>query len=108
MRSVWPCEVVYRVVAHDKSRRLVARLTRAAGSSDSDECATKVGRPAPSYFELPGRMIVVPLDDWRKELYAGAVLERHAKNPREEFKRVRQQLQARNLIGVNGELVWKA
>ena len=30
------------------------------------------------------------------------------KSPREEFKRVRMQLQARTLIGVNGELVWKA
>jgi hypothetical protein len=35
------------------------------------------------------------------------VLERDAKSPREEFKRVRMQLQARALIGVNGELVWK-
>ena len=31
-----------------------------------------------------------------------------AKSRREEFKRVRQQLQARSLIGVNGELIWKA
>jgi len=31
-----------------------------------------------------------------------------AKNPREEFKRVRQQLHARGLIGVRDDLVWKA
>jgi hypothetical protein len=36
------------------------------------------------------------------------VLDRDAKSPREEFKRVRMQLQARALIGMNGELVWKA
>ena len=45
---------------------------------------------------------------WREELYRKGVLDRDAKSPREEFKRVRQQLQARSLIGVNGELVWKA
>ena len=73
-----------------------------------DECAAKAGKPAPSHLELPGRTIVVPLDDWRKELYARTVLERDAKNPREEFKRIRTQLQARRLIGVNSELVWKA
>ena len=44
---------------------------------------------------------------WRDELYARGVLDRDAKSPREEFKRVRMQLQVRSLIGVNGELVWK-
>ena len=44
---------------------------------------------------------------WREELYRKGVLDRDAKSPREEFKRIRTQLQARSLIGVNGELVWK-
>jgi len=35
------------------------------------------------------------------------VLDREAKSPREEFKRVRNSLQARALIGVRDELVWK-
>jgi hypothetical protein len=50
----------------------------------------------------------VQLSAWREKLYRKGVLDCDAKNPREEFRRVRQQLQARGLIGVNGELVWKA
>jgi hypothetical protein len=73
-----------------------------------DECAASNGAPAPASLELPARTVVVQLNAWREELYVRGVLDREAKSPREEFKRVRQQLQARSLIGVNGELVWKA
>jgi hypothetical protein len=73
-----------------------------------DECAAAKGTPAPTELQLPARTIVVQLNAWREELYRKGVLDRDAKSPREEFKRVRQQLQARSLIGVNGELVWKA
>jgi hypothetical protein len=73
-----------------------------------DECAISDGTPAPPSLQLPARTIVVPINAWREELYRKGVLDRDAKSPREEFKRVRQQLQARSLIGVNGELVWKA
>jgi hypothetical protein len=52
--------------------------------------------------------MVVQLNAWREELYHKGVLDREAKSPREEFKRVRMQLQARGLIGVSGDLVWKA
>jgi hypothetical protein len=73
-----------------------------------DECAASSGIPAPASLELPARTVVVQLNTWREELYRKGVLDRDAKSPREEFKRVRMQLQARALIGVNGELVWKA
>jgi hypothetical protein len=73
-----------------------------------DECAASSGKPAPETLQLPGRTVVVQLSEWREELYRKGVLDRDAKSPREEFKRIRMQLQARNLIGVNGELVWKA
>ena len=73
-----------------------------------DECACNLGKAAPASFQLPAGIKVVPLAAWRDELYAKGVLDRDAKNPREEFKRVRMQLQARSLIGVNDELVWKA
>jgi hypothetical protein len=73
-----------------------------------DECAATSGTPAPPSLELPARTVVVQLNDWRDELYLRGVLDRDAKNPREEFKRVRMQLQARALIGVNGGHVWKA
>ena len=73
-----------------------------------DECAASSGTPAPATLELPARTIVVQVNAWREELYLRGVLDRDAKSPREEFKRIRTQLQARSLIGVNGELVWKA
>ena len=62
----------------------------------------------PANLELPAQTIVVQLSAWREELYHKGVLDRDAKSPREEFKRVRNSLHARGLIGVNGELVWKA
>ena len=73
-----------------------------------DECAVSGGISAPASLELPARTTVVQVNAWREELYRNGVLDREAKSPREEFKRVRMQLQARALIGVNGELVWKA
>ena len=73
-----------------------------------DECAASSGKPAHESLHLPGRTVVVHLSEWREELYRKGVLDRDAKNPREEFKRVRNSLQARNLIGMRDELVWKA
>lgn len=73
-----------------------------------DECAATSGAQAPANLELPARTVVVQLNAWREELYARGVLDRDARSPREEFRRVRMQLQARDLIGVNGELVWRA
>jgi hypothetical protein len=73
-----------------------------------DECAASGGTPAPADLGLPARTVVVQLNAWREELYRKGVLDRDAKSPREEFKRVRQQLQARNLIAVHDHLVWKA
>jgi AAA domain len=73
-----------------------------------DECAVSSGTPAPANLELPARTIVVQLGVWREELYRKGVLDREAKSPREEFKRVRQRLQARGLIGVHDAVLWKA
>ena len=87
------------------TRKLSARQQLALAALD--ECAASSGTPAPASLQLPVRTVVVQLNAWREELYRKRVLERDAKNPREEFKRVRIQLQARSLIGVNGELVWK-
>ena len=73
-----------------------------------DECATNEGTPAPASMQLPARTVVVQLNAWREELYRKRVLDRDAKSRREEFKRVRQQLQARGLVGIRDDLVWKA
>jgi AAA domain len=73
-----------------------------------EECAANNGAPAPASMQLPARTVVVQLNAWREELYRKGVLEHDAKSPREEFKRVRQQLQARGLIGVHDAVLWKA
>jgi AAA domain len=72
-----------------------------------DECAASDGVPAPPSLKLPARTVAVQLNAWREELYRKGVLDREAKSPREEFKRVRNSLQARRLIGIYDELVWK-
>jgi len=91
-----------RTVARKLSPR--QRLALAA----LDECAASSGTPAPAGLQLPARTVVVQLNAWREELYVRGVLDREAKSPREEFKRVRQQLQARGLIGVHDAVLWKA
>lgn len=73
-----------------------------------DECAISGGTPAPPRLKLPTRTVAVQLSAWREELYRKGVLDRDAKSPREEFKRVRNSLHARTLIGVSDDLVWKA
>jgi hypothetical protein len=78
------------------------------GLAALDECACNFGDPAPATYQLPAGIKVVPLTAWRDELYRKSVLDREAKSPREEFKRVRQQPQARGLIGIRDDLVWKA
>jgi hypothetical protein len=88
------------------SRKLSDRQQLALAALD--ECAATKGQPAPVYLELPARTVAVPLTTWREELYTRSVLDRDAKSPREEFKRIRTQLQARSLIGIRDDLVWKA
>jgi hypothetical protein len=90
------------VIRQAPSRKLSDRQRLALAALD--ECAAP---PAPAGLQLPASTIVVPTADWRRELYTRGVLEADAKSPREEFKRVRNSLHVRGLIGVNGELVWK-
>lgn len=73
-----------------------------------DECAARVGKPAPLSLELPAGIIAVPSEAWREELYVRSVLDRDAASPREDYRRLRNSLQARRLIGVRDDLVWKA
>jgi hypothetical protein len=88
------------------TRKLTPRQKLALAALD--ECAASGGTPAPASLQLPARTVVVQMNAWREELYRKGVLDREAKSPREEFKRVRQQLQARGLIGVHDAVLWKA
>lgn len=73
-----------------------------------DECAATTGRAPPREFGLPAGLVAVSLSDWRAELYRAGVLDPDAKNPREDFRRVKTSLQARRLIGARDNLVWRA
>jgi hypothetical protein len=96
-----------------------APVSRATGRKLSDrqrlaldalnEClSSSAAKKAPANLQLPAGTIMVAVSAWRDELYRTGVLERDAKSPREEFKRVRNSLQARKLIGIASDFVWKA
>ena len=73
-----------------------------------DALAECMGKPLPASFGLPVDLRGVEIGQWREEMYRRAVLDRDAKNPREDFRRVRNSLQARKLVGIRDELVWRA
>jgi hypothetical protein len=62
--------------------------------------------PARDFRKLPAGLRVVKVNDWRDKLYSRGVLDREAKSPREDFRRV--SLQARKLIGEGDGVVWRA
>ena len=72
------------------------------------DCAVDRGEPPPSTFGLPAGLVAVDVNAWRDELYSRGVLDRGAKNPREDFRRVKNSLQARGLIGERDGVVWRA
>jgi hypothetical protein len=72
-----------------------------------NESLATVGQAAPTGFQLPASTIVVPIEIWRKEVFARGAIEKDAANPREDFRRVQNQLHARHIIGVRDDLVWK-
>jgi len=72
------------------------------------QCAADRGKPPPQTLGLPAGLLAVSLIEWRQELLARNVIDRDGKNPRQDFSRIRSSLQARSMIGVRDELVWRA
>ena len=72
------------------------------------DCAVDHGSPPPESFGLPAGLVAVDVNDWRDELYSRGILDREAKNPREDFRRIENSLQARGLIGERDGVVWRA
>jgi hypothetical protein len=103
-RVVLPGEV--SSAGHATARKLSDRQQRAFDTLD--KClSSPAGERAPADLHLPASTIVVSISAWREELHSRGVLDRNATNPREDFRRVLKGLQARGLIGVRSELVWK-
>jgi hypothetical protein len=71
------------------------------------DCTVDHGEPPPATFGLPVGLLAISVADWRDELYARGVLDRDAKSPREDFRRVKNSLQARKLIGERDGVVWR-
>jgi AAA domain len=71
-------------------------------------CALDRGKPPPFGFGLPSGLLAIEIDQWREELFARGILDRKASNPRTDFKRVKESLQVKHLIGVRDDMVWSA
>jgi hypothetical protein len=72
------------------------------------DCANERGSPPPEPFGLPAGLVAIKVGEWRDQLYSRGVLEREAKSPREDFRRLKNALQARKLIGERDGLLWRA
>ena len=48
------------------------------------------------------------MDKWREELFSRGVLDHAAPNPRQDFKRIKESLAAKCLIGIKNDDVWAA
>jgi len=71
-------------------------------------CIAEAGREAPvSTTHIPAGARVVTLDEWGEWLGKAGVINVEG-NPREQFKRIREELQNAKLIGVWEGLVWLA
>ena len=64
------------------------------------------GQRAPDATHYPAGIQVVPVDLWRQQLFQAGVLEQNASNPRADFRRLKDQLAERGLIGEWNNLMW--
>jgi len=69
---------------------------------------TTMGEPAPSTFGLPADVRAVPVSAWRDELERRGTVDSDGSNPRQEFRRLKEALQARTFIAIRDDLVWLA
>jgi hypothetical protein len=89
------------------ARRLTDRQKLALDALD--EATLAHGVDTPSGFELPASIRkVATTNAWRDAMFAHGPLDRDAASPREDFRRLKNSLQARKLIGIRDDFVWKA
>lgn len=84
--------------ATPKQKRALAAL---------DEVVLSHGEPAPAYLNLAGTK-AANVERWKDELFARGVIDGKSKNPRTDFKRIKDGLADRALIGERDGLVWRA
>jgi hypothetical protein len=71
-------------------------------------CALEQGKPPPAHFGLPTGLLAVSVAAWRDAMISRSIIDKDAKNPREDFRRLKNSLQVRREIGIRDELVWRA
>ncbi|MCP1915913.1 hypothetical protein J2R96_008393 [Bradyrhizobium elkanii] len=72
------------------------------------EAVLAQGEPAPSSFGLATPTNCVPLENWRQELCRRDIIESGDKNPRTTFKRIKDGMAAKGMIGILEDKVWAA
>ncbi len=80
-----------------KQRRAIETLNNLAADH---------GKPVPETKHYPAGATVVDVSVWRECLFKGGVLDPKASNPRVDFKRLKDQLAERGLIGEWNSLLW--
>ena len=68
-------------------------------------CINEAGREAPVSTNIPAGTRGVTLDEWRDRLSKAAIINDKG-NPRQQFMRIREDLQNAKLIGVWEGFVW--
>ena len=64
------------------------------------------GKPAPDPKHYPAGATVVDVSLWRESLFKADVLDKTASNPRENYRRLKDQLAGLGLIGDWNDLMW--
>ena len=70
--------------------------------------ALSTGLPLQVTYGILGNPCVLGAAVWLDEMFRRGVLDRDAKNPREDFARVKRALMARQFAGKRDGLVWAA
>jgi hypothetical protein len=70
------------------------------------EAVLACGQAAPASLQLPTGIQVVPIDSWRDELFRREVINKTDPNPRQDFKRIRDSLASKHVIGMQEGVAW--
>ncbi len=92
-----PTDRVPAKITTPKQRRALAALNNLLADH---------GKPAPDHEHYPAGATVVEVSVWRECLFKAGVLDASTSNPRVDFKRLKDQLAERGLIGEWNNLLW--
>ncbi|HEY7229179.1 MAG TPA: AAA family ATPase [Pseudolabrys sp.] len=101
VRDQWSYDAADRTATKQKlsTKQTLARNTLS-------DLVNESGMLAPGSLKLPPSVRVAKLDDWRVELFSRGVLDAESKNPRTDFARLKDALQAKNVVGLRSGYIW--